>query len=82
MRPEHKPVLHLKQWDSIIRQLTNYNPDTERPLLYLKRDALLTVEEERTVSAQSYMCQRLSIFFMSYCLEYGDRVLECGGPKL
>ncbi|XP_030830285.1 krev interaction trapped protein 1 [Strongylocentrotus purpuratus] len=49
MRPEHKPVLHLKQWDSIIRQLTNYNPDTERPLLYLKRDALLTVEEERTI---------------------------------
>ncbi|XP_071505289.1 krev interaction trapped protein 1-like [Diadema antillarum] len=49
MRPEHKPVLHLKQWDSIIRQLTNYNPDTERPLLYLRRDALLTVEDERAI---------------------------------
>ena len=51
MRPEHKPVLHVKQWSMIIRQLTNYNPETEEPLLYLRRDALLTVEDEKTVNA-------------------------------
>lgn len=50
MRPEHKPVLHLKQWAIIVEQLTNYNPADERPLLYLKRDALLSVEDEKTVS--------------------------------
>ncbi|XP_038073130.1 krev interaction trapped protein 1-like [Patiria miniata] len=49
MRPEHKPVLHVKQWSMIIRQLTNYNPETEQPLLYLRRDALLTVDDERTI---------------------------------
>ncbi|KAJ8020141.1 Krev interaction trapped protein 1 [Holothuria leucospilota] len=49
MRPEHKPVLHLKQWAIIVEQLTNYNPADERPLLYLKRDALLSVEDEKTI---------------------------------
>lgn len=49
MRPEHKPVLHLKQWETIISQLTNYNPSSERPLLYLRRDALLSVEDEKTI---------------------------------
>ncbi|XP_071792217.1 krev interaction trapped protein 1-like [Asterias amurensis] len=49
MRPEHKPVLHVKQWSMIIRQLTNYNPETEQPLLYLRRDALLSVEDERAI---------------------------------
>ncbi|XP_071941502.1 krev interaction trapped protein 1-like [Antedon mediterranea] len=49
MRPEHKPILHIRQWDAIVRQLTNYNPDTERPVLYLRRDALLTLNDERLI---------------------------------
>ncbi|PIK59502.1 putative krev interaction trapped protein 1 isoform X2 [Apostichopus japonicus] len=48
MRREHKPVLHLKQWETIIEQLTNYNPSSERPLLFLRRDALLSVTDEKT----------------------------------
>ncbi|XP_072034841.1 krev interaction trapped protein 1-like [Amphiura filiformis] len=50
MRPEHKPVLHLKQWPTIIRQLTNYNPETERPFLYMRRDARLSVDQEKLVN--------------------------------
>uniref|UniRef100_A0ABM0MPM3 Krev interaction trapped protein 1-like n=1 Tax=Saccoglossus kowalevskii TaxID=10224 RepID=A0ABM0MPM3_SACKO len=49
MRAEHKPLLHMKSWDIIVKQLTNYKPEAEKPRLYLRRDARLALSVENKV---------------------------------
>ncbi|XP_035661057.1 krev interaction trapped protein 1-like [Branchiostoma floridae] len=49
MKPEHKPLHHLRDWAEIVGELTDCNPEDETPLLYVRRDARLHMEAERKV---------------------------------
>ncbi|XP_033114557.1 krev interaction trapped protein 1-like [Anneissia japonica] len=83
MRPEHKPILHIRQWDAIVRQLTNYNPETERPVLYLRRDALLSLNDERLIKDPQAIKMLfdeclLNVLKAMYPCSDGDAVLLAG----
>lgn len=50
LKPDHKPVQQLNDWQKkIIPRLTDFEPSMEKPELYLRRDALLPIEEEKKV---------------------------------
>ncbi|XP_070570825.1 krev interaction trapped protein 1-like isoform X2 [Ptychodera flava] len=49
LRPTHKPIMEVRDWEFTIRQFTNYKPERERPYLYLRRNALLSLRAERQI---------------------------------
>jgi len=52
LKPEHKPVQHLKKWKSqIVVMFTDQDPAKEDPQLFWRRDAILTIDMEKKVSA-------------------------------
>ena len=51
LKPDHKPIQHLNDWKRrIVGQLTDADASREDPQLFWRRDAILTVEEEKKVS--------------------------------
>ena len=50
MKPDHKPIEHLNNWKKkIIHKLTYHDSTGEDPQLYWRRDAILSLNEERKV---------------------------------
>ena len=52
LKNEHKPVQQLNDWQTkIVPRLTDFEPTKEKPELYLRREALLSLDEEKRVSS-------------------------------
>ena len=50
LKPEHKPIQHLNDWKRrIVLMLTDQDPNKEEPQLFWRRDAILSIEEEKKV---------------------------------
>jgi len=50
LKPEHKPVQHLKNWKSrIVVMFTDQDPEKEDAQLFWRRDAILTIDMEKKV---------------------------------
>lgn len=61
LKPEHKPIQHLKNWKSrIVVMFTDQDPDKEDPQLFWRRDAILTIDMEKKVSVSRYLEQTLN----------------------
>jgi len=63
LKPEHKPIQHLKNWKSrIVVMFTDQDPDKEDPQLFWRRDAILTIGMEKKVFVFRYLEQTLVSF--------------------
>ncbi|CAH1789561.1 unnamed protein product [Owenia fusiformis] len=50
LKMEHKPMEHIKDWrEKVVRVFSDFNPAEEEPVLYWRRDATLSIVEERKV---------------------------------
>ena len=50
LKPDHKPIQHLNDWKrKIVGMLTDMDPSREDPQLFWRRDAILSITDERKV---------------------------------
>lgn len=50
LKPEHKPIQHLNDWKRrIVTMLTDQDPNREDPQLFWRRDAILSIDDEKKV---------------------------------
>ena len=50
LKSEHKPIQHLNDWKrKIVGLLTDQDPAREDPQVFWRRDAILSINEEREV---------------------------------
>lgn len=51
LKSEHKPIQHLNDWKrKIVGLLTESDPSREDPQIFWRRDAILSIAEEKDVS--------------------------------
>ena len=51
LKSEHKPIQHLNDWKrKIVGLLTDSDPSREDPQIFWRRDAILSIVEEKDVS--------------------------------
>jgi len=62
LKPEHKPIQHLKNWKSrIVVMFTDQDPEKEDPQLFWRRDAILTIDMEKKVFVPRFVEQNLEL---------------------
>ena len=50
LKSEHKPIQHLNDWKrKIVGLLTDSDPSREDPQIFWRRDAILSIAEEKDV---------------------------------
>ena len=55
MKSEHKPIQHLNDWKrKIVGLLTDSDPSREDPQIFWRRDAILSIAEEKDVRHSGY----------------------------
>ncbi|GAB1598990.1 krev interaction trapped protein 1-like [Argonauta hians] len=53
LKLEHKPVHQLHSWKAVVKQLTEKDPELEKPILQWRRNAKVNLQEEQLLLSQN-----------------------------